>query len=221
MPCAFRELPCCDEGNTLRIRALYLATEQDADAVSLGFSTSLCYDEVARLIVVVRSSFLRPQHPCRFTSRSNCSYITSKEYASPWNKERLSGSMTRRATASSAARMGKTCLFTILRSRPMVSAACRRARRSRSTWSKDPRAGRRRTYRFCRSRASGLGRAANRPPFLFAACPSSARSKSTFLHHVSSGGRALSRLQSTADNSLELQAAVVTTMAEQRCWPAR
>jgi len=60
-------------------------------------------------------------------------------------------------------------LFTILQSRPMASAACRKARLSRSTWSKGPRAGRRRTYRFCRSRASGLGMAANRPPFLLTA----------------------------------------------------
>src|SRR5215467_3634850 len=84
-----------------------------------------CYDEVARLIDVVRSSFLPSSNPCLHHIPIELRYINIKEFASSWNKEQLSGSMTRRATASSAVRMGKTFSSTILRFRPMASAACK------------------------------------------------------------------------------------------------
>src|SRR3954466_2631580 len=54
--------------------------------------------------------------------------------------------MTRRVMASSAARTARTYSFTSRRSRPVVSAACRKVRPFSLVSSRDPRAGRQRTF---------------------------------------------------------------------------
>src|SRR6266480_502907 len=63
-----------------------------------------------------------------------------------WNKESLSGSMTRRALVSSAAKMAKMSSFISRLFSRMASAVSRKARRCSSTSSRDPRAGRQRTF---------------------------------------------------------------------------
>jgi CspA family cold shock protein len=72
---------CFQQGNILRI--LVFGTSLDDRAGPSGQELLwLCgigwYDEAARLIDVVRSSFLLYRTPCRFTSRSNCSYIKTE-----------------------------------------------------------------------------------------------------------------------------------------------
>src|SRR5208337_4857004 len=59
-----RELRCCEEGNTLRIRVLSLLGAKPPRRNCLGVLATCCYHEVARLIDVVRSSFLPSSNPC-------------------------------------------------------------------------------------------------------------------------------------------------------------
>ena len=115
-----------------------------------------CYHQSARLIDVVRSSScLAASLPASQSGRI-AAISTPKEHATQWNKEQLSGSMTRRATASSAVRTAKTYSFTTRPFRPAASAVFRKVRPFSSTSSRAPRAGRRRTYSLCKHSSAGL-----------------------------------------------------------------
>jgi len=75
-----------------------------------------------------------------------------KGIASPWNKEQLSGSTTRRVSASSAARMAKTFSFTSRRSNRMASVAFKKVKPYSSTSLRDRRAGKQKTSPFCNAK---------------------------------------------------------------------
>src|ERR1019366_4397328 len=104
---------------------------------------------------------LPASHPDRIAATSK-----PKELVSSWNKEQLSGSMTRRATALSAVRMEKTYSFTILRLRlklPQLAGGpgglVQRSQRAQGL------AGRERTGSLI-SRAESLQEGGRWPPFL-------------------------------------------------------